>query len=408
MTSRMLSLTASFVVATATLAAAPAPVVYSEPTYAVENSSGVVYGRGLSCANVNGTEGCEAMNLLLDVTAPVGAPAGPRPAIIFMHGGGWVGGSANDSWARASAAFYASRGFMCFRIKYRLQQDNGSFPTNWKNLIPYATNQELRKLHGAMRAAIYPATRDLKAAIRFVRANAARFGVDPERIALAGGSAGAISSIGAGVVDETDYKNELLATDPTLATTYLNTSSAVQCVVSHWGAGYAALIVQGNDPTNRSRYSYKSSPIIEFHGDKDTTVPFGDALAVEAAYHHANSSGNLAYELHVLAGCAHAAWCAGCGTQCGCAQHTGWCHAQDTAALPFVARHLKLDLRGHSPRPLPLPGKCAAELTKDGCTASIGAGACDRCAGAHQSDLKAAGCTRTFVKDFCAKPSGAD
>ena len=95
----------------------------------------------------------------------------------------------------------------------------------------------------------------------------------------------------------------------------------------------------------------------------------------------------------------------GMGNRTVSSEHVGATAAQ---FLTAGSGHLKLDLRGHSPRPLPLPGKCAAELTKDGCTASIGAGACDRCAGAHQSDLKAAGCTRTFVKDFCAKPSGAD
>ena len=58
-------------------------------------------------------------------------------------------------------------------------------------------------------------------------------------------------------------------------------SSAVQCVISHWGAGFAVQLVQEADPSNRTRYSNMSSPIIEFHGDKDTSVPFASALAVE-------------------------------------------------------------------------------------------------------------------------------
>ena len=105
------------------------------------------------------------------------------------------------------------------------------------------------------------------------------------------------------------------------------------------------IAVQDADASNRSRYSSKSSPIIEFHGDQDPTVPLADALAVEAAYQHANSSGDLAYEMHVLKGCRHGPWCAGCGAQCTCAKGT-WCDAQDTTALPFVARHLDLDLQG--------------------------------------------------------------
>ena len=40
-------------------------------------------------------------------------------------------------------------------------------------------------------------------------------------------------------------------------------------------------------------------------------MPYADALKVEAAYQQANSSGSLFYEMHLLKGCAHAAWCAG-------------------------------------------------------------------------------------------------
>ena len=46
--------------------------------------------------------------------------------------------------------------------------------------------------------------------------------------------------------------------------------------------------------------------------------------------------------------------------------------------------------------------RCTAQLAKDGCSASVGVEACDTCAGAHQSDLKAAGCTPSLVRDFCA------
>ena len=160
--------------------------------------------------------------------------------------------------------------------------------------------------------------------------------------------------------------------DPTLQTTNLNTSSAVQCVISHWGAGYGVLLVQAADPSNRSRYSNKSSPIIEFHGDKDTTVPFADALAVEAAYKQVNRSGNLAYEMHVLSGDGHAAWCAGCTNadpHGKCAAKGTWCHAQDTAALPFVAQHLNLDLDGTPPPPSPPP---PPPPPAEGCVAATG------------------------------------
>lgn len=84
-----------------------------------------------------------------------------------------------------------------------------------------------------------------------------------------------------------------------------------------------------------------SAPVIEFHGDKDTTIPIEHARAVQAAY---NKTG-VPYELVVLSGCAHAAWCWGCQNQCSCPNGTAdYCPAMDTQALGFIAQHLQLTL----------------------------------------------------------------
>jgi len=322
------------------LAAASRPVVYRDAVFGVQNESNVVYGQGLTCANKQLT-GCEPMDLLLNVISPVddenARSAALRPAYILVHGGSWSSGDKNANWARASSAYFGSRGFVTFSIDYRLDKDYGTYPTDWPNAKQFAHKE-------------YPATRDIKAAVRFVRANAARFGVDPDRIALSGGSAGAISSIAAGNVDEDDYKLELLDTDPTLQSTNLDASSNVQCVVSHWGAGYSVDEVQLADSTNRSRYGKGAAPIIEFHGDQDTSVPYADALAVQAAYGKLSSE----YELHTLSGCGHGSWCYGCDSHCWC-KEVDSCDALDESTLPFVARHLDLDLVGPSPSPSPSP-----------------------------------------------------
>jgi hypothetical protein len=77
----------------------------------------------------------------------------------------------------------------------------------------------------------YPAVRDLKAAIRFVKANAAKYGVDPNKIVVSGGSAGATNSVAAGATFEGDYGREMNASyDPTLASTNLDQTSTVQVV----------------------------------------------------------------------------------------------------------------------------------------------------------------------------------
>lgn len=99
--------------------------------------------------------------LQLDVYLPAGAAsAQPLPAIVFVHGGGWrVGARAEFA---PMAIRMARRGYVGVTVSYRLSPE-----------------------------AAYPAAiLDIKAALRFVRAHAADYGIDPDRIAIAGGSAG--------------------------------------------------------------------------------------------------------------------------------------------------------------------------------------------------------------------------
>jgi acetyl esterase/lipase len=96
--------------------------------------------------------------LVLDVLhlAPPGMSL--RPAVIWVHGGGWRGGEREFN----PNSMLAERGFVTATISYRFSQE-----------------------------AIFPAQiHDVKAAIRFLRANASRWRIDPERIGIWGHSAG--------------------------------------------------------------------------------------------------------------------------------------------------------------------------------------------------------------------------
>ena len=88
-------------------------------------------------------------------------PAARRPAVVFAHGGGWSGGDPYFHIRHANEL--AAHGFVSATIGYRLYPD-----ARWPEPLD-----------------------DLKAAIRWIRANADRIGADPDRIAVAGGSAGA-------------------------------------------------------------------------------------------------------------------------------------------------------------------------------------------------------------------------
>jgi len=85
-----------------------------------------------------------------------------RPAVVFFFGGGWTGGTLEQFEPQAS--HLARRGMVAARADYRVKSRHGVTP------------QEC--------------VEDAKSAVRWMRANAAKLGVDPDRIVAAGGSAG--------------------------------------------------------------------------------------------------------------------------------------------------------------------------------------------------------------------------
>lgn len=106
--------------------------------------------------------GTQSPKQVLDILYPADASATPRPAIIHIHGGGWyTGGKDGDSTLRLMHAF-AEKGYVVLSIAYRLADE-----------------------------APYPAAiEDCRLAVRWLRANAAKYHVDPDHIGAMGGSAG--------------------------------------------------------------------------------------------------------------------------------------------------------------------------------------------------------------------------
>jgi acetyl esterase/lipase len=109
--------------------------------------------------------------LQLDLYLPAAAKASPVPGIVFVHGGGWRAGvRANFA---PMAIRMAERGYAAATISYRLSPE-----------------------------ALYPAAvQDARAAVRWMRAHAGEYGIDPAKIAIGGGSAGGQIAALAGVTD---------------------------------------------------------------------------------------------------------------------------------------------------------------------------------------------------------------
>jgi len=214
----------------------------------------------------------------LDLLLPVSPKRSPLPVVVFIHGGAWRGDSKTAA-RRQLADLVASGEFAGAGIGYRLS-DEAVFPA---------------QIH------------DCKAAIRWIRAHAAHYGLDADRIAAWGASAGGHLVLLLGTAGDVPELEGTLGS-------HTNGSSRVTCVVNFFGP--ADLLTMGaisgpetaiqhdspDSPESRliggavqelkdkaraaSPISYVSRddpPFLHVHGTKDHLVPFGQAEAIHAA-----------------------------------------------------------------------------------------------------------------------------
>jgi para-nitrobenzyl esterase len=261
--------------------------IFTGPTYQVEVVSNIIYGQGLRRSGWEAPGG-EPMNLKLDAYLPNTPPALLRPAIMLFHGGGFKGGDKAYPQMVDIASYYSSRGWAVFSANYRLNDDFGSLPANW----PHDPTP-----------AVYPAGRDVKAAVRWLHANAGQYHVSRDHITVFGGSAGGMLAIMLGVSDAADYRDEIpIGDDPTLLTTNLEAPAHVQTVVSFWGGEPLLKALERYD--GHTRYDSHDTPTLLFHGTEDNIVPL---VQSERVFLGLQNQG-VPVTLEILIGKGHSAW----------------------------------------------------------------------------------------------------
>lgn len=187
--------------------------------------------------------------LLLDAYVPRGT--GPVPAVIIVHGGGWVGGDRRHSVEPLFQPI-ADAGFAWFSISYRLANQVAMF--------------------GA-------AIQDVEDAVLYIRSHSAEYRVDPDRIALLGESAGAQLASMAALAPalKGTVKGVVALYSPSDLVALARTSDRVPSELrravegSAW-AGFLLAGLQRLSPIENVRPDMP--PFLLIHGTADSLVPF--------------------------------------------------------------------------------------------------------------------------------------
>jgi dienelactone hydrolase len=316
-------MTALVVTATACVPAAPpSPAPYLDPVYSdlrtTPQATPLSYGAappidptvGPNDPHRRPLDGAGNEIQRMWITDPVDNTAERRPAIIFIHGGGFKGGIGQAYPLLTSARAYAQRGYVLFSIEYRTDttsecqavQDHTGDPDDPGHLARKAQCER----------GITAAQRDAQAAVRWVRRHAAQYRVDPNMIAAGGFSAGAITAANLA------YNSDLAGTYAYSSEDDPRTGSRVQAAFGSSGCNYDPTTIGAGD-----------APVSFIHGELDALVDYD--TCVVPSFRTARQAGLVA-EL---------------ASYCGDRRHAQRLYvayqlATDEAWTTFLARELKI------------------------------------------------------------------
>lgn len=204
------------------------------------------------------------------VFAPAASASAPRAAIVLFHGGGWIVGDA--SWIHGNARLLAEAGMVAVSVDYRLSDPER------REVTPF------------------DAVADARAAIRWVRREAGRLGVDPERVAAGGVSAGGHLAAAAAAFDE-PFGDEVSAR-PDLLVLW---SPAVSVAGSGWFRRLTGGVAQAASLSPDLHVRPGMPPAILLQGAEDTVTRAAGAERFCARMRQSH----VTCELHLYPGVGH-------------------------------------------------------------------------------------------------------
>lgn len=200
--------------------------------------------------------------LALDVYQPGGLAAEVHPAVVLLHGGAWSSG--DKSTMKSMGAFLSRCGFVAFSVDYRLFHGN-------ENLWPVQLD-------------------DVQRAVRWIRAHAGQYQVDPDHIGAFGHSAGAQLAALLGMEDTRDNSDHALAKYSSKVQAVVDVSGPTDFaprdpegdafMASFFGGDYEKHKDTWRDASPVTHAAKGDAPFLIVQGTHDESVPMAQAQAL--------------------------------------------------------------------------------------------------------------------------------
>lgn len=228
-----------------------------------------ILGDGMSVYLYDNETDLTAVDLHMDVYTPKGDKETNRATVVVLHGGAFAAGDKADT-DQLSVTYcdsLAARGYVTVAVEYRLG-------------ITATFNEYALTIDSLdFSRTVYRGVQDVRAAIRYLRSNSKKFGIDPNRIYVIGNSAGGILSLENLYMDKASEIPAAAKNKPNLGGLdeygKQGVASEANAAVALWGAVHDINIIEDN-----------TKPVLLVHGKADSTVlfktgrPLGNIAAV--------------------------------------------------------------------------------------------------------------------------------